>query len=418
MNKRDTALHELVYEKSEEFTRADKTFSGKAREWQAVQQTGTRLWLDTADSGLATEVWDPAFEAFTTNNSQLRSEVERGGYDAFIAEAGRRIQEASPTMDERTFLREINLALSARHGLRLAKTFNKKVSVELHTDLANEVEASVAYGRRLYALCPEYFIVKVPYTPAGLLAARKLAQENIPVNLTLGFSARQACLAVRLANPGYVNVFLGRLNSYVEKNELGNGSGIGEKTARAAQRMVASLRSGEGADTQLIAASMRTARQVDDLAGIDVMTMPPAVVQAYRKEPAKEHAVHLDEEHDPRISLRPDLTPAEFNGSSLWRLEESEHCAVSNLMAREVDAFSPDDLTSHFANENVPDFMPVWTVEEIDLLLEQGKIPDHSVWGAQLRSGSMGLDVLMNMAALGAFVTDQKKLDDRIAQQL
>jgi len=414
----DDIIRELVYENFEDSIRVDEGIDKSAPAWLAMQNTGTRLWLDTGDIEAACESWDPTFEALTTNNSLLCLEVERGDYDKFIRHAGERIQKAAPTVGERTFLREINLALSARHGLKLAKTFNTQVSVELHTDLANEVERSVDYGRRLYALCPEHFIVKVPYTPAGLLAARRLGQEGVPGNMTLGFSARQAYLAIRIANPSYVNVFLGRLNSYVDDNELGTGDGVGEKTTRATQRLVSALRKDGQADTLLIAASMRSANQVSALAGIDVLTMPPAVAKAYREKPSMLLDVDLAEGKDPLIALRPELTSAEFNGATLWNLEEPEHCAISNLMTLKIDALEPDHLTAHFANENVGNFMPLWNLEEVDLLLEGGKIPSHTVWSDQQKSGKLGLDALMNMAALGTFVTDQKKLDERIAQLL
>jgi hypothetical protein len=78
----------------------------------------------------------------------------------------------------------------------------------------------------------------------------------------------------------------------------------------------------------------------------------------------------------------------------------------------------PDDLTNHFANEQVADFMPTWSLNERDEVLDGGKISRHEVWAERLRAASLGLDALMNMAALGAFVTDQKTLDDRIARYL
>lgn len=386
--------------------------------WQAVRNTGSRLWLDTGDIAAARDAWDPGFEALTTNNTLLSHEVGRGGYDEFIAQAAGRIRDAVPSIEERTLVHEINLALSARHGLRLARTFDAQVSVELHTDLANEVEASVEYGRRLHALCPEHFIVKVPYTPAGLLAARRLGQARVPVNLTLGFSARQAYLAARLANPRYVNVFLGRLNSYVEQSGLSSGDNVGEKTTLATQRVVSALREGGQAESRLIAASMRNAGQVAALAGVDVLTMPPPVAQAYQKDPASVPEAKKNADDDPLVSVKPGYTTADFNGASLWSLEEPVHCAVANLMTQDVDAMVPDDLTHHFANEHVAEFMPSWSLDEIDRLLDGGKIPSHDIWADRLRAGSLGLDALMNMAALGAFITDQKALDDRIAEHL
>ena len=46
---------------------------------------------------------------------------------------------------------------------------------------------------------------------------------RVPVNLTLGFSARQNVLTSVFARPTYCNVFLGRLNSVVADHGLGDG---------------------------------------------------------------------------------------------------------------------------------------------------------------------------------------------------
>ena len=53
---------------------------------------------------------------------------------------------------------------------------------------------------------------------------RELSAEGLPINHTLGFSARQNYVIARIGRPRYVNVFLGRLGSFVATNELGDGT--------------------------------------------------------------------------------------------------------------------------------------------------------------------------------------------------
>ena len=110
---------------------------------------------------------------------------------------------------------ELAFILNARHGLRLVEQFDAYVSVEEHTALANDVETAVEVARRYHEICPERFIVKIPFTPAGLLATRRLSDEGIAINHTLGFSARQKYVIARVGRPAYVNVFMGRLGSFV-----------------------------------------------------------------------------------------------------------------------------------------------------------------------------------------------------------
>src|SRR5439155_10000355 len=129
--------------------------------------------------------------------------------DNLVAEAAAVVRGAAPGISPKDLILEIAFILNAHHGLRLVERFDAMVSVELHTDLAGDVERTVAYGKRYIAICPERFYVKVPLTPAGLLSARQLIAAGVPINFTLGFSARQNYLAALLTKPTFVNVFLG-----------------------------------------------------------------------------------------------------------------------------------------------------------------------------------------------------------------
>ncbi len=155
--------------------------------WQNLKETGTELWLDTGDIEEAKKIWSAEMTALTTNNTLLNKEIQKGIYDFFIREAHKIVKQLP--LNEQVI--EIAFILNARHGLRLAKIFGGSVSVELHTDTANDFDAIVDYGKRYFNISPEHFLVKVPYTATGLLGARKLRQLGVRINLTLEFSARQ-----------------------------------------------------------------------------------------------------------------------------------------------------------------------------------------------------------------------------------
>ena len=235
-------------------------------EWRKLRETGSRLWLDTGDMDEAGKLWNSSFDALTTNNTLLNKEIQKGIYDKLVLEAA----GAFPGID----VLEIAFILNAHHALRLVERFDANVSVELHTDLANDVERTVAYGKRYFAICPERFYVKVPLTPAGLISARHLSDAGVPINFTLGFSARHNYLAALLTRPAFVNVFLGRLNAFVADHKLGTGENVGEKAVRATQREILALRKSGRSSSKLIAASIRSGAQVGACAGVDVLTIP------------------------------------------------------------------------------------------------------------------------------------------------
>jgi transaldolase len=400
---------------SHEFGRAEVELEPKPV-WQKVRDLGTRLWLDTGDIDEAKKLWCPEFEALTTNNTLLNKEIQKGIYDDLIRETAEAIRKAAPGIDEKELILEIGFVLNAYHALRIVDIFDAWVSVELHTDLAHDLERTVTYGKRYFDICPERFYIKVPLTPAGFLATHKLGRLGVPVNFTLGFSARQNYLAALLAQPAFVNVFLGRLNAFVADNSLGDGKNVGEKATRATQRELLKLREAKRTRSFLIAASMREGAQVPFLGAVDVYTMPPKVAAQYESGPVDAPSRQI--EQDPTISLAEGIALEDFNAQTLWDVSKPFKKTVDRLLEKDIETLTPEAVRQHFANAGFSDFLPDWSEGEISLATTDGKIPVFQNWKDRLNRSRVGLDALMNLSAFCSFATDQKALDDRIRSLL
>lgn len=385
-------------------------------EWKKLAQTGTRLWLDTGDKDEASKLWNSSFQALTTNNTLLNKEIQKGIYDPLVKKAAAAVRDAAPGISEQELILEIAFILNAYHALRLVEHFDTRVSVELHTDLSNDIDRTVYYGKRYFAICPERFIVKVPLTPAGYLGARKLVQAGIPINFTLGFSARHNYLAALLTKPAYVNVFMGRLNAFVADNKLGDGKNVGEKATLATQRELIRLRKAKRSETLLIGASIRSGEQIADMAGLDVQTMPTAAAAQYRKSPRATLTANLD--LDPVVTFAPGIAPNDLNANTLWDVPDTFKQSVDTLLKKDIAAMTAEALQAHLEQAGVTGFLPRWTDQEIDQATRDGKIPVFATWKDRLASGPVGLDALMNLSALRSFTTDQAALDARIRSLL
>jgi transaldolase len=384
--------------------------------WKRLQGIGSRLWLDTGDIEEASRLWCSEFEALTTNNTLLNREVQKGIYDDLVRKAATALEAVAPDIEEKELLLEVAFVLNAYHGLRLVEQFDAHVSVELHTDLAYDVDRTVLYGKRFYELCPERFYVKVPLTPAGFIAARSLGHMGVPVNFTLGFSARQNYLAALLSHPRYVNVFMGRLNAFVIDNHLGDGKNVGEKATLATQRAILNLRKGGRTETRLIGASMRGGPQVATLAGVDVFTMPPKVAAEYRENPADQIKGQVD--NDPPVTLADGIAMGDFNGTTLWEIPEGFVRCVEALLETDLPRLGPEALQAHFHQAGFGDFLPRWSSEDIETVARDGKIPVFEGWKKRLSGGDVGMDALLNVSGLNSFAADQKALDDRVRSLL
>lgn len=379
--------------------------------WQAVRSTGTALWLDSGDVRAIEKLWTQEFTALTTNNTLLNREVQKGIYDKLVPEAAAMIKAADPDTPESRLALEVAFVLNAVHGLKLVSTFDANVSVELHTDLARDSEASYFYGKRFAAINPDRFIVKVPLTPEGVLAARRLVLDGIRVNFTLGFSARQNFLIASIAQTAYVNVFMGRLNSFVKDNGLGDGINVGEKATLSSQRALRELH-GSGIKTQQIGASMRSGQQCRDLLGLNVFTIPTKAAQEFIDSNPE-----ITDICD-RTADDPEVTTVAEGVNAFWDIDDSFRNTVSALSAEDLDSMTGDDMRRFLANHGCGDLFPDLNTEDLTRVAAEGKIPVHGSWVDRVAAKTASWDGMLTEAAVGSFSMDQSSLDDRVRSLL
>lgn len=129
-----------------------------------------------------------------------------------------------------------------------------------------EYAGMVAEGEYLAKIAPNV-VIKLPLTLQGLKACRYFTSKGIKTNVTLCFTANQALLAAK-AGATYISPFLGRLDDInIDGMDL--------------IRDIREIYDNYGFETQILAASIRSANHVKEaaLAGADVATIPPSVIK-------------------------------------------------------------------------------------------------------------------------------------------
>ena len=161
-----------------------------------LHDLGQSVWLDNirrellTSGTLATWIREWSVTGLTSNPTIFEHAISHGtDYDAAIrrhATAGR-----SP--------RDVFFAIALEDITAAADLFRPAydhsggldgfVSLEVSPTLADDTEATIAEAKRLHAAAgrPNVFI-KVPGTPAGLLAIEELILAGVPINVTLLFS--------------------------------------------------------------------------------------------------------------------------------------------------------------------------------------------------------------------------------------
>ena len=372
--------------------------------WQGLRNAGTELWLDTGDMEEAEKIWSPEMTALTTNNTLVNKEIQKGIYDSFITDA-KEIVKSLPLKQQ---VIEIAFILNARHGLRLAKKFGGFVSVELHTETAHNTNAIVDYGTRYFDINPQQFIVKVPYTAAGLLGAKKLRELGVKINFTLEFSARQNVMVAAITKPNYQNVFLGRIGAYIKDGGLGDGSGAGERTVISSQKWVTQLTKENSEPTKMIAASLRSFEQLEALAGVNVFTMPVKVAADGKEKLTGQFISKSDEVYPVNL-----IDGAEkYFPEKLWEVTDKE-LKLAQSLCNDCPK-DGNELIDRVHYAGCGDMFPYLSDSDLLHISEDGKIPKHERWANRIENGELAIDTLLNLAGLASFTNDQNELDERI----
>ncbi len=153
----------------------------------------------------------------------------------------------------------------------------KEILTEVDGDVSletTEKEAGPMYeqGKVLHSMGPNA-IVKVPMTPAGLEAGKRLVDDGVRINVTLVFSPAQAILAAEIG-AYIVSPFIGRIDD-------------GAADGMHALRQICEIYDIQGYETEVLAASLRHPMHVVDaaLAGADIATLPYDVFTKLVKHP-------------------------------------------------------------------------------------------------------------------------------------
>src|SRR5579884_2558662 len=248
----------------------------------------------------------------TTNPSLLYSAAQRPEYRHLVEEAieyadrqgGGEAEQADAFMDR----------LFVAFGREILKHIPGRVSTEVDARLSFDREGTIAKARRLIELYEregisrERVLIKVASTWEGIRAAEELEREGIHCNLTLLFSFAQA-VACAEAGVTLISPFVGRIYDWYKKERGGAEIPPDEDPGVASVTRIYNYYKKYGCTTQVMGASFRNVNQIIRLAGCDLLTISPELLEKLeltegtldRKldpvtaKASKEKKLHLDE---------------------------------------------------------------------------------------------------------------------------
>lgn len=209
----------------------------------------------------------------TTNPSLILQAAKLPQYQHLITDA---ISKAGSDVDD------VCDQLIVNFGCEILKHIPGRISSEVDARLSFDTQASIEKGRKLIALyeqagiSKERVLIKLASTWQGIKAAEQLEKEGIACNLTLLFSMVQA-VACAEANVTLISPFVGRILDWYKKAEGKDFIGADDPGVQSVTAIYDYYKA-NSYNTVVMGASFRNTSEITELAGCDLLTISPALL--------------------------------------------------------------------------------------------------------------------------------------------
>lgn len=222
-----------------------------------------------------------------------------------------------------------------------------RVSTEVDARLSFDVNASIDRAHDLVALyeqqgiARERVLIKLASTWEGIQAARKLQSEGIRCNMTLLFSLPQA-VACAQAQAQLISPFVGRIYDWYKKaagpdwDEAAN-AGANDPGVKSVKRIYDYYKAHD-IPTEIMGASFRNIGQIRALAGCDLLTISPELLNELEQSTEP-----LERQLDPEAARR-NPPPREATDEVAFRSGLNDDAMATEKLAEGIRNFCADAI--------------------------------------------------------------------------
>ncbi|MCC6364825.1 MAG: transaldolase [Bryobacterales bacterium] len=282
----------------------------------------------------------------TTNPSLLYSAAQKPIYRHLVDKAVDITQESGRGPKE--MAEEFTDHLFVSFGCEILKVIPGRVSTEVDATLSFDTEGTIAKARKLISLYEkagvsrERILIKVASTWEGIRAANRLEQEGIHCNLTLLFSFAQA-VACAEAGVTLISPFVGRIYDWYKK-ERGGEIPADQDPGVASVTRIYNYYKAYGYKTQVMGASFRNMHQITYLAGADLLTISPDLLEKLEHEEGtlerRLDPAHADRGKDAKLHLDEKTFRWMHNEDAMATEKLAEGIRKFNADARKLEAYA------------------------------------------------------------------------------
>lgn len=276
----------------------------------------------------------------TTNPSLILKALQQEAYLPVLDAAIAATAESGTTGDARIDLVIDHMLVG--FGQKILEIVPGRVSTEVDARLSFDTEATVAKARELIALYEakgtprERILIKIASTWEGIRAAEILQKEDIRCNMTLLFSLAQA-VACAEAGAQLISPFVGRILDWYKANTDETYTAENDPGVLSVQEIYTYYKK-FGHDTEVMGASFRNIGEILELAGCDLLTISPALLEELQ---------NMDGEIEQKLSAEAaksaDIQQLDVSEKSFrWLLNED--AMATEKLAQGIRVFGQDML--------------------------------------------------------------------------
>jgi transaldolase len=275
----------------------------------------------------------------TTNPSLLLKASGMPQYKPLVDEALR--YAAGQPGDKHARITAFMDKLAVNFGCEILKIVPGRVSTEVDATLSFDTEASIAKARQLVGLyekagiARERILIKLGTTWEGIRAAERLELEGIHTNMTLLFSFAQA-VACAEAKVTLISPFVGRIYDWYKKSKGVSDIPIAEDPGVQSVERIYTYYKKYDYKTQVMGASFRKVEQVVALAGCDLLTISPDLL---------EQLMSASGELEPRLTVakaKAETVDRVHMDEKAFRWLHNEDAMGTDKLAEGIRAFNVD----------------------------------------------------------------------------
>ena len=225
----------------------------------------------------------------TTNPSLILAAAQIPAYQGLIDETLRASRQLiGPAAPAEDVVSEALDEICVTFGREILKIVPGRVSTEVDARLSYDTEATIAKAHKLIGLyrdagiAKERVLIKIASTWEGIKAAEQLEKDGIHCNLTLLFGFAQA-VACAEAGVTLISPFVGRILDWYKKS-TGRDSYPGpEDPGVISVTRIFNYYKTHGYRTEVMGASFRNTDEIVELAGCDLLTISPNLLDQLRQ---------------------------------------------------------------------------------------------------------------------------------------